>query len=430
MDNIILSFLKYASGFIDNVIVLYFVIKFFRFKESVKYKYLYSSILLVITFFILYVVKFYPTLNVLLTIAVLFCFYIFSLLFLKDEYWLKAFFIFAIYAVFVVFSLLVYNVATFFVTDIDGPRHDLYMSAIYLVRNFLSIISIEYFFVLIRKKELFFRRTEKIILLAFFMFSIIMSVYLTFVMHTNARASYLLFIISTMIATVLIYFLLGNAAKKNEELRKMELIELANKNLNIQIEQIVNQWLEIKKLKHDMSNSFLTLKKLARDGRNEELCQYVDQIIPLATVDDSTEKWCENYHINAVLANKKRECEQKNIRFLPCISCDSTQLNGYQCSRILFNLLDNAIEACEKLPAGNKLIYLTMNDFSPIYVNLKIINPIKETVITNKFATTKENSKDHGLGHQIVEDILKENQGMIEYYEEQSEFIAHALIRK
>lgn len=317
MDNIILSFLKYASGFIDNVIVLYFVIKFFRFKESVKYKYLYSSILLVITFFILYVVKFYPTLNVLLTIAVLFCFYIFSLLFLKDEYWLKAFFIFAIYAVFVVFSLLVYNVATFFVTDIDGPRHDLYMSAIYLVRNFLSIISIEYFFVLIRKKELFFRRTEKIILLAFFMFSIIMSVYLTFVMHTNARASYLLFIISTMIATMLIYFLLGNAAKKNEELRKMELIELANKNLNIQIEQIVNQWLEIKKLKHDMSNSFLTLKKLARDGRNEELCQYVDQIIPLATVDDSTEKWCENYHINAVLANKKRECEQKKYTFSP-----------------------------------------------------------------------------------------------------------------
>lgn len=92
--------------------------------------------------------------------------------------------------------------------------------------------------------------------------------------------------------------------------------------------------------------------------------------------------------------------------------------------------MDNAIEACEKLPAGNKLIYLTMNDFSPIYVNLKIINPIKETVITNKFATTKENTKDHGLGHQIVEDILKENQGMIEYYEEQSEFIAHALIRK
>lgn len=429
MDNIILNIIKHSSGFIDNIIIFYFLTQFFHFKDKIKYKYLYSFALLILSYSILYLIPYYPTLNTLLTLVVLIVFYIYSLYFLKGGYWIKAFVLFGIYAIFYLFSAIFYNVSLFFVHDISGPKHDIYMSAIYMMRTFSSLIIIELFLILAKKKKLLFKRDEKLLLISFSIFFSMVSIYITYIMDTNANASYLLFILCSMIATILIYSVLGNSARKNDKLMEMEMVSLVNKNLKDQIETTVKQQNEIRKLKHDMKNHFIIVRKLACDGAYAELCSYMDQMFPASAMDGSVDKICENIYINAILADKRDLCKEKNIRFIYSLVCDTTQLNSYQSSVVLFNLIDNAIEACENISLDNKTVYLKMMENNS-YVDVKIINPIIESVLDNEFKTTKENKSEHGIGHLIVKETLDENGGMIEYYEENNEFIAHALMKK
>lgn len=83
--------------------------------------------------------------------------------------------------------------------------------------------------------------------------------------------------------------------------------------------------------------------------------------------------------------------------------------------------MDNAIEATEQVE--EKRIELL---FSRQNANRVIIckNTVKESVLKHnrKLKSTKASGDAHGLGHQIVERIVSDYHGMIDYFEEYDMF--------
>ena len=78
---------------------------------------------------------------------------------------------------------------------------------------------------------------------------------------------------------------------------------------------------------------------------------------------------------------------------------------------LLGNLLDNAIEACEKL-TENKVIQFKMV-LEDDQLVLSIRNPVKDTVQIkdNRIVTSKRDKFQHGIGLLNVDSVIRKNNG-------------------
>ena len=90
---------------------------------------------------------------------------------------------------------------------------------------------------------------------------------------------------------------------------------------------------------------------------------------------------------------------------------------------ILFNLLDNAIEACEKNKKKENTLPDCQRSGRGKYI-LEIVLISRYWQKTRQFETTKDKKDQHGMGHLIVEEQVKRLGGMVEYYEDEM-FCAH-----
>ena len=89
---------------------------------------------------------------------------------------------------------------------------------------------------------------------------------------------------------------------------------------------------------------------------------------------------------------------------------------------VIGNILDNAVEAQEKITGTKRieLLFRMKNDNRVIICK----NTIEKSVLKNnkELRSTKKNTDDHGLGHQIVETILKKYDGWVDYFETEDMF--------
>ena len=128
------------------------------------------------------------------------------------------------------------------------------------------------------------------------------------------------------------------------------------------------------------------------------------------------EEYCSNPILNSVFQHKKAECREKGIAL-------TLDLSAFQCGfakevdmiGILYNLFDNAIEACGFLenPGDRKLSVMCRNRESETvleFVNSR--NP--EMALSANQKTWKKDAKNHGLGLEILERLVKKYQGTME----------------
>lgn len=174
---------------------------------------------------------------------------------------------------------------------------------------------------------------------------------------------------------------------------------------------------ESRRFKHDFNNMRIAIEKLLADGENEQALQLIqecgntmDNLAGISIVFDTG-----NGIADALLTDKQQRADLCNaaIRFQGALPQDS--LLPTDLCVILGNTLDNAIEACEKLPAEvEKVISITCNCSSG-FLFLSICNPVAEKVIVNNnhITTTKENKTLHGFGLYSLNSVVKKYEGEV-----------------
>ena len=145
------------------------------------------------------------------------------------------------------------------------------------------------------------------------------------------------------------------------------------------------------------------------------------------------EQFCENDTVNSVLNVKKKQAEKKGIH-LCATTCIPKEIGieAIDLCEIFCNLLDNAIEACEKVDTLNpeKEIHIK-SGIRAEYLTIKIQNPMKESVkIQGKFyITTKRNQEEHGYGLRIVQRIIDRYEGMLQTKIQENQFVVVASLK-
>ena len=100
-------------------------------------------------------------------------------------------------------------------------------------------------------------------------------------------------------------------------------------------------------------------------------------------------------------------------------------------SSILANILDNAIEACDKMTSNKKYIKLTSmwaDDMFVIICENSKENEVKK--IGDRFITDKLNKSEHGIGIKSVEKSIKNYDGNMMIFCDDSLFKVKIMIPK
>ena len=177
----------------------------------------------------------------------------------------------------------------------------------------------------------------------------------------------------------------------------------------------------IKKIHHDINNHMICIKKMY--GNNSAASEYIEDI--------SNQIYSCNYNFDSknmvldiILSEKKYICDKNKIDFLVDINFDKCNfMDMVDVCSIFSNILDNAIEACNKIKDKDKKITLkgtVINDFFVI----KCINTKENDVLLSgdNIITDKKDKDLHGIGINSVKSSLKKYDGSVEFKFEEDEF--------
>lgn len=141
--------------------------------------------------------------------------------------------------------------------------------------------------------------------------------------------------------------------------------------------------------------------------------------------------YCSNTLINAILQAKKAEAEKYSIHAdfhiaFPEFTRDMSGLSETDLCSLLFNLLDNAMEACRASETDSPFFKLTIYSKGTI-LHFHMINSKNGSVSFNRL-TTKPDSVMHGFGIMIIEEIAQKYNGYCLWEDKKGTFYSSIML--
>ena len=231
----------------------------------------------------------------------------------------------------------------------------------------------------------------------------------------------MLLIISNIIAFEIIRNQ-NNLAKAEYEL------ELLKDNVNEQMKHyndLRSSHEEIRQIRHNMRSVCIGAVAELNSGKIENAIEQLQSNID--TIEHSS-KIIDTGHpaIDTILENKLTKCDELSINAdLSCQYKESVTINEIEIAVILGNILDNAIESCQKITDTNKDIWGSITvDKHDIIINIK-----NTAMDSDSLKTSKLDKKSHGYGLKSIKHIAKKYGGYAKFYCENNIFTSYVMLK-
>lgn len=197
-----------------------------------------------------------------------------------------------------------------------------------------------------------------------------------------------------------------------------EQVTLANQNLS-----------DLRKIRHDLRNSYTYMSGLLKNGSYQELEQVIDSFNP----DRLTPSFyvdCGNSTINAILTAESSKAHAKGIRLQTTLTVPpKLPFKTADLFSVLSNLIGNAVEA--DLRFGIQDDVLVQISLKEQYLYICVRNSLPASVdraAVLKLQTSKKHPEEHGLGTKIVQRIAEKYNGYFLTDIDGRQFIAEVLL--
>ena len=169
---------------------------------------------------------------------------------------------------------------------------------------------------------------------------------------------------------------------------------------------------EQRKKTHDFKNHLSCLWGVIKSGEFSQAESYIEKI---------NHNWIEeidyintnNIIVNSILNQKFKQAKKKGIPILFSINdLGNIPMTDEDMVTLLANLLDNAIEACQKISKGSKIIKMRFIDEGG-RITISVKNPVTESLEYRgeKLETTKVKKREHGIGMGNIQSVVDKYQG-------------------
>ncbi|WP_177214654.1 sensor histidine kinase [Anaeromicropila populeti] len=181
----------------------------------------------------------------------------------------------------------------------------------------------------------------------------------------------------------------------------------------------------LRKLRHDMKSHISQIMRIAKEENSSNVINYINALYLDIDIADEI---CtiDNLFLASIITEKKKHAGKKGITFQSEITVSIFPLTNQELTSLFANILDNALEATDRIQDGRKK-----------YVDLEIFceKEIVHIICKNSFAerpkrdkkgnyvTSKENRTNHGMGMLIIKDIVVKYSGEMTTFYDAEEFI-------
>lgn len=434
--DILYTVTKYLASPIENFMILYFLVKYLDYKnDSTSSKIGGVLSVIFVTLIAQFTGTFYRS-DVILPIVAIFVLWIYCRWALNGGAMLQMLCCFTPFIMITLINTLTYQlVAMSFNISVDALlTSDSYMMIwIFIITRVLLYVFIQVILRVMKRSRLNLRKREWFTFLIVFLVSFITDATLYLMVRNNPtdeamNFQALIILIGIIIIDIYIYHSILSLSQENQDILHMELTELKCKELERQLFQIKDAENRETKMRHDYKNHLACIQTLLVEEKYDTVKDYAKKVSDFYLQQSTASEICNNHTINAVLHAKSDVCQKYGIPLDIKVAGDTSTLDGVDTSIVLFNLLDNAIEA--NMNNENKWITLEMYQ-EKRYFNIFVKNPINESVLKKnpQLLSTKDSSGKHGLGHLNVADAVNKNGGIVEYYEKDNTFIAHIMMK-
>lgn len=193
----------------------------------------------------------------------------------------------------------------------------------------------------------------------------------------------------------------------------------------------VQEMLQTRQIAHDMKNHIVILKKYDESGEVNELHNYIMELYNELT-EHEVQVGTGIELVDYFLTQKLKIAKQRNIK----VVVDAGKIiripfTNPEIVSILGNLIDNAIEACEKVDINERWINISIQKKNSIFY-LKITNSMEKISGKEKmfFSPLKKEGGIHGYGLNNVRSIVERHSGEMYCYTDEKMFSVKIVLYK
>lgn len=229
---------------------------------------------------------------------------------------------------------------------------------------------------------------------------------------------------------VVLIMILNWITRSHHAAHEQGLLSLTNEMLESNYRQLFSNQQAIAKQVHDFNNHLLALKGLVNDS--SLATEYIADLLEASAKQADT---CHsgNEVIDAIINCKQNEAAALDIHFTYTINLPpSLSINSIDICAVLANLLDNALEACQKLEnPQDRFIHVSIGqkyDFLFFRIENSVdANPLGDHRVP--VTTKKDRSRPHGLGLKNVLDTVRRYEGALEHDYKDNRFASIAMMQ-
>ena len=191
--------------------------------------------------------------------------------------------------------------------------------------------------------------------------------------------------------------------------------------------KIADSNFELRRFRHDYKNMKICIKKYLDDGyisKAKEMLDFCDKSLynstKLITKFDTG-----NSIIDALLTEKQEKASSINTNIVFEGVLSTKKITPTDLCVLFGNLIDNAIEACEKICKNTEKEILIKSNINCGFLFLTIKNPIEHNIEihNNIVKTSKEDYINHGFGLYSINRIIEKYDGELNMYCKDNHFI-------
>lgn len=320
---------------------------------------------------------------------------------------------------------------------------DLFMERSLLMNNIIQVILVllckTFLFVLVllidyswkREREVEMKNSEWTLMISFPILTVVMMlVMLLSFEQKNSYAGYLTVSFGMFTINIALFALLKYVSQREYKYNQLQILHERNKEKIQTYYELSEDYQQKKRMLHDYNNQVRCIQGLLQQQKYQEVEEYAGKLNEIL-IDGREVVDVNNPIVNVVLNQKYRLAKSKNIT----ISFYVNDLSGAWVEDqdmvvLLSNLLDNAIEASEKLKE-NKIIRLKLvKEKQQIVISAQ--NPVLAPldIKQNRLRTSKKNKTNHGIGLENIQMVLNKYEGIGRMRYEKGWFYYTAIIPK
>ena len=185
-------------------------------------------------------------------------------------------------------------------------------------------------------------------------------------------------------------------------------------NYAVQLQEMSKTWQQTREYRHDMKQKYLLIESYLNRNEYEKIRELYQKSVENLTEEDNLSK-TGNINFDMIVNYKVAIAKKNNIKVkLDAMIPYNMKWEDMDLYSLLGNLFDNAIEAAGKADIEEREIKV-LAKMSGNNLYLEMENPYVGNLKKQgrNYLTTKVNKNDHGLGLQIIENIINRHNGQM-----------------